>query len=88
MFRKSIPEGYAMVFDLHYERSVSIHMLFVPFPIDLIFLDGDRIITGVRPRLNSWIGYATARRSSQFVIETPAGTLERYELSDGMRLIW
>lgn len=88
MFRRSIPEDYAMIFDMRYERFISIHMLFVPFPIDLAFLGRDRTITGIRPGLRPWIGYAATRKPSQYVIEAPAGTLERYGLSEGTRLQW
>jgi uncharacterized membrane protein (UPF0127 family) len=88
MFRKQILPDYAMVFDMGREQHVTIHMMFVSFPIDVAFLDRDRKIINMRRRLNPWTGLATARNPARYVIEMPAGTLERYTLLDGMVLQW
>lgn len=88
MFRKQIPESYAMLFDMGYEQIMSIHMLFVFFPIDVVYLDKERRIVDVRTRLRPWIGLSWPRKPSQYVIEMPAGTADRFGLKAGEKLEW
>lgn len=46
MFHKSIPEDYALIFIFKTIGTVRIHMLFVFFPIDVIFLNHNKKIIG------------------------------------------
>jgi uncharacterized protein len=66
----------------------SIHMLFMRFPIDALFLsapaaDGSRRVVAVRPRLPAWRGIVWYVRGAKTVIELPAGTLERHDVQPG-----
>ena len=88
MFKKRIPPGYAMIFDLRREQYVSIHMMFVFFPIDLVYLDRDRRIVDVRRRLRPWTGIAVPKKPARYVIEMPAGGVDRYGLKAGEALDW
>ncbi len=81
MFRRSFP-GDALVFVFSRERRVGIHMLFVFFPIDVLFLDEDGVVVS-KKTLRPWLGYASARAST--VIEMPADASEGVE--EGDRLI-
>lgn len=59
----------------------SVHMLFMRFPIDCLFLgrrasDGTRQVVGLRSRLQPWTGVAW-QRGAVAVVELPAGALER-----------
>lgn len=68
-FRRSIPDGYALVFEFDRAARRSVHMLFVPFPVDVVWtVDGS--VTGVRT-LPAWygLGWATGDR----FVELPAG---------------
>lgn len=82
MFRRSFPEGEALVFEFQSERRVGIHMLFVAFSLDVVFLDGDGIVVSVRT-LRPWIGYASERAAT--AVELPAGGAEGVE--EGDRLV-
>lgn len=78
MFRRSIPDGYALVFPFGRVGTRRLHMAFVPFDIDAVWLvDGD-----VRrvARLSAWTGLASARADT--VIELPAGAAEPVESGD------
>jgi uncharacterized membrane protein (UPF0127 family) len=88
MFRRQVPPGYAMVFDMRREQYISIHMMFVFFPIDLVYLDRDRRIVDIKRRLRSWIGVAIPKRPARYAIEMPAGTIDRYRLREGEELEW
>ena len=57
----------------------SIHMLFMRFPIDAVFLgpelpDGARRVVGPRPGLRPWLGIGLAH-GAKGVLELPAGTI-------------
>ncbi|MEA1905922.1 MAG: DUF192 domain-containing protein [Euryarchaeota archaeon] len=86
MFRRDIPNDYAMIFVFPKPGTVSVHTLFMRFPIDVIFLNKDKIITDIA-RLNPWTGYRRVRGVAYF-IEMNAGTLERYGLVCGSQLVF
>lgn len=81
MFRKSIASDYSMIFRLKKQSSVNVHMLFMRFPIDVIFLDGEKKISGLAC-LNPWTGFK-AMKNIRYVLEMKAGTIERYNISIG-----
>ncbi len=78
MFRRSIPDDYALVFEFDGVASRSLHMLFVPFPIDAIWIaDGE--VTRVET-LSAWTGLGKAK--ADLVIELPAGAGEDVSVGD------
>ena len=83
MFRRSIPDDYALVFRFDTAKRRGLHMLFVPFPIDAIWLD-DEEVTKVT-RLAAWIG--TARGYGDTVIELPSGAADGVAPGDSIRLV-
>jgi uncharacterized protein len=75
MGRASLPVGGG----LWLRPASSIHMLFMRFPIDVVFLakagdDGARRVVSVRPRLRPWIGVVWWARDADGCLELPAGT--------------
>jgi len=62
----------------------SIHMLFMRFPIDAVFLDADLRVLRVVSDLQPW--RMAAARGSKAVIELPAGTAERVGIREGIAL--
>lgn len=44
MFRKSLPDNRGMLFPFEYERTARFWMKNVPISLDMIFLNGDRIV--------------------------------------------
>jgi uncharacterized protein len=66
----------------------SIHMLFMRFPIDALFVggadrEGHRSVVSVREELPPWRGLVLPVRGAKGVIELPAGTLARHGVSVG-----
>jgi uncharacterized protein len=64
--------------------SNGIHMMFMRFPIDAIFLgrpdparDGARVVVSVHPGLRAWTGLVPLVRGANGVLELPVGTIER-----------
>ncbi len=86
MFRKSL-DG-ALVFDMGRETYDGIHMLFVRFPIDVVFLSAEKKIVDVKANVRPWVGTAFPRSWFRYAIELPAGAAERYSLKTGEQLAW
>jgi len=84
MFRSNIPADYAMIFVMKKPASVGIHMLFMRFPIDVIFLNEKMIIVAMA-HLKPWTGHK-AMNKIKYIIETNPGTIERYKLSIGGKM--
>jgi uncharacterized membrane protein (UPF0127 family) len=78
MFRRSIEEGYALVFPFSRVGTRGLHMVCVPFDIDALWLVDGRI-EAVK-RLRAWRGYGRARADT--VIELPAGAADGVEPGD------
>jgi uncharacterized membrane protein (UPF0127 family) len=81
MFREHIPADYAMVFLMKKPASVGIHMLFVRFPIDVIFLNEEKIIVAL-VHLKPWTGHKSMK-NIKYIIETNPGAIEKYKLCIG-----
>ncbi|MFO7834377.1 MAG: DUF192 domain-containing protein [Halohasta sp.] len=83
MFRRSIPDDYALVFRFDEPGSRDLHMLFVPFAIDAVWLvDGEVIAV---ERLRPWLGLAKA--TADTVVELPAGAAADVEPGDTVALV-
>jgi len=75
MGRAALPPGEG----LWLRPASSIHMLFMRFPIDAVFLarpdpDGGRRVVLVRPALRPWTGVVWWARGADGCLELPAGT--------------
>lgn len=83
MFRRSVPDDYALVFRFDGTDSRSLHMLFVPFAIDAVWLvEGE--VTKVK-RLRPWIGLGWG--TADTVIELPAGAADGVEPGDTVEVV-
>ena len=70
-----------------------IHMLFMRFPIDAVFLDrpesdGARRVVGLRRALPPWVGLVPLVRGADGVLELPVGTIDASgtEVGDAVQL--
>jgi hypothetical protein len=75
--RAGLDPGSGMLID----RAPSVHMFFMRFPIDVVFLDRDRRVVGVRHGLRPW-RVAGARRAVA-ALELPAGAAAAAGLERG-----
>ena len=77
MGRRSLPEAGG----LWLPASNGIHMMFMRFPIDAVFLgrpdaSGRRPVVSVHRSLRPWLGLVPLVRHAQGVLELPVGTIE------------
>lgn len=75
----------ALLFPLKKPSHVSIHMLFVFFPIEVLFLDEDKVIVDIN-RLRPFVGYRSSKTKISYVVELPIGTVEGQSLELGDKL--
>ena len=84
MFRKELQQKEGLLIDLKKDTNASIHMFFVKFPIDVIWLNSEKLVvdTAHNVKPNSIVKPAEFAR---FVVELPAGTLKEKSVSFGDR---
>lgn len=82
MFRRSFPEGAALVFPFGAAAARTLHMICVPFDIDAVWLHGGRVEQVTR--LPAWTGLG--RATADTVIELPAGAADGVREGDTVRV--
>lgn len=83
MFSRSIPDDYALVFPFGREGLRSLHMLFVPFPIDAVWLCDEEVRK--TKRLSAWTGVGWER--ADCVLELPAGAAADVDVGDRVSVV-
>jgi len=78
MGRESLEPGHGMLIN----GTASIQMLFMRFPIDVVFLDRSKAIVGISHDVKPWRGIAGARGAGA-ALELPAGTAKAHDLHIG-----
>ena len=63
----------------------SVHMFFMRFPIDVVFLDRDHKVVGVRHGLRPW--RVAGARGAHATLELPAGTAVATGIAEGDVLV-
>ncbi len=65
----------------------SVHMIGMRYPIDVAFLDADRRVLSIHPRLRPG-PHTAGRRGACYALELPTGTLAATGTVPGNRLNW
>jgi uncharacterized membrane protein (UPF0127 family) len=86
MGRRSLPRDHA----LWLPGDNGIHMFFMRFPIDVVFLakpraDGSRQVVSVHRGLRPWTGMIPLVRGASGVLELPVGTIDESATAVGDR---
>ncbi len=82
MFRKDPERGLILKLpSSRSRRGSSIHMFFMRFPLDIIFLDADKKIVDM-VSIKPWKTY-TPKAPSKYVIELEEGSINKYKLEIG-----
>jgi uncharacterized protein len=80
--RNGLEPGSGMLID----SAPSVHMFFMRFPIDVVFLDRDWKVVAIRHSLRPW-RIASARRAVA-ALELPAGTAAAIGVAEGDVLVF
>jgi uncharacterized membrane protein (UPF0127 family) len=79
--RRELPRGEGLLL----RPASSVHMFFMRFPIDVVFLDRELVVRKVVPSLKPWrLAFGLG---SKAVLELAAGECERRGLRAGDRLV-
>ena len=82
MFRRSVPNDYALVFPFDAPEPRTLHMLFVPFPIDALWISNGTVTH--RKRLSPFVGLGRGRADT--VVELPAGAAADVDVDDAVEI--
>lgn len=74
MFRQR--SSAALIFVFNKETRISLHMVFVFYPIDVLFLNRSREVVDMKEGFKPFTFYR-ARKGSMYAIELPAKTIRR-----------
>jgi uncharacterized protein len=80
--RASLPSGEGLLLP----HTPSVHMFFMRFAIDVVFLDGEQRITRIAHDLRPW-RIASGGRGTKTALELPAGAAAASALAPGARLV-
>ncbi len=79
MFRRRLEAGRGMWI----VPCNGIHMLFMNFPIDAVFLDRDRCVKKVYPQVPAWRGVVWIEWGAHSVLELPSGSSAAIDMQPG-----
>ena len=83
MFRRDLAAGRGMWI----VPCSGIHMMFMNFPIDAVFLDGHERVKKVYRKLPTWYGIVWWEIGAHSVIELPPGSTAEVDLQRGDRIL-
>ena len=83
MFRRELPAGRGMWIN----PCNGIHMMFMNFPIDAVFLDGRERVKKVYRRLPAWWGIVLLEWGAHSVLELPPGSTAEIDLQRGDQIL-
>ena len=83
MFRRRLDPGRGMWLN----PCNGIHMMFMNFPIDAVFLDGHERVKKVYRKLPAWYGIVLLEWGAQSVLELPAESTTEIDLQRGDQIV-
>lgn len=69
-----------LLFTFKKEKIIALHMFFVKFPIDVIFIDTDKKIVEIKENFKPW-SYYKPKNKAMYVLELPQGTIKNTKTS-------
>ncbi len=81
MFSKKIT-NLGLVFIFKKEKIIPLHMLFVFYPIDVLWLDKERKVVQIKEKLKPF-HMISPRKKAKYIIELPEGTIRKTETEVG-----
>ena len=84
MFEDAKNFDYALVFELDREsrKMASVHMMFVFFTIDVLFLNNEKKVVDVIRELKPFTPNYTPKKRCRYFVEMPAGKTKNVSMGD------
>ena len=70
-----------LIFAFKNEQIISLHMFFVFFPIDILYLDKNKIVVEKKENFRPFTMY-TPKNKAQYVIELPENSIKEIKIGD------
>lgn len=86
MFRESLPDNHGMLFVFETQRTVSFWMKYTPVALDVIFISEDGRVKSIRRGEPFSDEAMSPINPVKFVLELNAGTAERNQIVDWVRV--
>lgn len=83
MFSKR--EKKALIFKFSKEKMISLHMFFVFYPIDVLFLDKNKIVVDVKENFRPFAFYKS-RKKAMYAVELPDNTIKKTKTEIGDKI--
>ena len=84
MLRPSIDGALVFVLNNETRLGASIHMLFMRFPIDILFLDDSRKVVDLARNVRPWTLNVTPKKPCCYVVEMKAGRSKGIKIGDSL----
>ena len=78
-------QGKALIFKFSKERIIALHMFFVFYPIDVLFLDKNKIVVDKKENFRPFTLY-NSKNKAMYAIELSDGTIKRTKTGIGDRI--
>ena len=74
-----------LIFKFKKEQHVPLHMFFVFYPIDVLFLDKNKIIVDAKEKFKPFAVY-NSKKKALYTIELPSGTIKKTKTRIGDKI--
>ena len=78
-------ENIALIFKFSRESFIALHMIFVFYPIDVLFLDKNKIVKDIKENFKPFTFY-TSKNKAIYAIELPQGTIKKTKTKIGDKI--
>lgn len=75
-------QGRALIFKFNKEKAIHLHMLFVFYPIDVLFLDKNKAVIDKKENFKPFTFYKS-RKKAMYAIELPNGIIRKTKTGMG-----
>ena len=75
----------SLIFIFENEKNVPLHMFFVFYPIDVLFLDKNKIVVEIKESFKPFTFY-TPKKRAKYIIEVPNGIIKKTKTELGDKI--
>ena len=83
MFSKN--KKKCLIFKFNQEKIIALHMIFVFYPIDVLFLDKDKIVIDKKENFKPFTFYKS-RKKAKYAVELPPGIIKKSNTDIGDKI--
>ena len=90
MFSRRLKKGEALILEAVHENvlETTIHMFFVFFPIDVIWLNKNKKVVDIKRNVKPFMLWISPRDKAKYIIELPKGITKSIKIGDKIEIIY